>query len=688
VYCSLAHQRLHWKKQHKVECHPKSQPKSTNIIASATTPTIAVKTTAATVDSNTTTANATTTVSTSTTESSTYWRLSWKEREDALDVLLKPAEDDGGCSMLMATLYHERDLDIFEAMLVPRTGMGTLDSITPENLKLLAANLNNPKNQLEEGSSFTELFRRLDWPEREENNRRELAPRCKGTTFSNKINWVVAAMSELPSITSDFWGQHRTARERQIVDADLLIASGDVSQAAQAYLQLHRSGSHPRDASLLLKLCDAYLTLQNFPKARESALCALAMLDLPVRRWSDSSSAYSPKDNPDAVLAAKAFDRLAKSYAVQRSEYCPITARRAAFFSSRCLRSTTYQKMCSKLEERHESTPKQSPFLRRTNDMSFERHPVGNTVPLAVLQGTQLRRLALQSEDVRLGFFASGDVRNLLFSLDELFMTRCRLAADSELKDGVDGAPSPLAVEVVLNDGTMSVLARDIILLLIASEHRVTGTKTVDLETTLLFIAVHAHLVLFGNQRRYLDSLILGLIQFSTSLEEFQDAYSWLQIKGETPEATLRELRWIWIRWSRCKRVTLEELERVRGRLQGNQQIFGVDPESGAYYAKHGMLPLSPELRALLPREGGEWLLEDDEREGQFRYVNPTLVCPYVGSISDETGPFPSYQDHFKERRKDASLTFAPTSNDPNDRDSDAPTRASDGGALNTFVHR
>jgi hypothetical protein len=300
-----------------------------------------------------------------------------------------------------------------------------------------------------------------------------------------------------------------------------------------------------------------------------------------------------------------------------------------------------------------------------------------------------LWRLALQSEDVRLGFFAARDVRNLLFSsLNELFLTRCRLAADSEPKDGIAGTPSPSAVGVVLTDGTMSVLVGDIILLLIASEHPVTGTKTVDLETTLLFIAVHVHLVLFGNQRRYLDSLILGLIQLSASLEEFQDAYPWLQIKGDNSEATLRGLRWICIRWSRCKRVALEELERVRGRLQGNQQLFGADPESGAFYAKHGMLPLSPELRALLPREGGEWLLEDDEREGQFRYVNPTLVCPYVGSISDETGPFPSYQDHFKQRRRDVSLTFAPTSNDPNDRDSDAPTRASDGGALNAFVDR
>jgi hypothetical protein len=288
--------------------------------------------------------------------------------------------------MLMATLCHDRDLDIFKAMLVPRTGMRTIGSITPENLNLLAAYLNNPKNQLEEDSSFTELFRRLDWPEREENDRRELAPRCKGTTFSNKINWVVAAVSELPSITSNFVSQNRPARELCIADADRLSASGDVSQAAQAYLQLHRS--HPRVASLLLKLCDTYLTLQNFPKARESALCALAMLDLPVRRWSDSSNAYSPEDDPDAVLTAKAFDRLAKSYAAKATEYCPITARRAAFFSLRCLRSTAYQKMCSKLEERHESTPMQSPFLRRTNDMSFERYPIRNTVPLAVLQGT------------------------------------------------------------------------------------------------------------------------------------------------------------------------------------------------------------------------------------------------------------------------------------------------------------
>ena len=114
------------------------------------------------------------------------------------------------------------------------------------------------------------------------------------------------------------------------------------------------------------------------------------------------------------------------------------------------------------------------------------------------------------------------------------------------------------------------------------------------------------------------------------------------------------------------------------------------DMESRRYYMVHGMLPLGAKLRDCL---AVPLALEDDEREGEYRYVNPTLLCPFSFTINDNTGPFSVWRSVFQERENKSPTDWASVGallgalESADERDTSPITRARDGGALATIVN-
>ena len=126
-----------------------------------------------------------------------------------------------------------------------------------------------------------------------------------------------------------------------------------------------------------------------------------------------------------------------------------------------------------------------------------------------------------------------------------------------------------------------------------------------------------------------------------------------------------------------------EQGQRQRQEVKAYQVSFMANPLFGqrtpypdsisrVYYFRHGMLPLSTGLREKL-----QWAytLEDDEREGGHRHVNPTLLCPYSGAVLDLEGPFAVWRSVFEERQKHAPPGGDLDKESADERDSSVATR-------------
>ena len=423
----------------------------------------------------------------------------------------------------------------------------------------------------------------------------------------------------------------------------------------------------------------------------------------------------------DGELPSKVFARLSRAWQAE----CPLTALRAAWAAARCSSKAAerYRELCSQAAAPPVDCHALPSALMRSDLDAMERHVVGNTLARAICQTvpmSQLRRP--DGEPAQIGFFAAGEPRNVLHTIAHLQEEKLRKPAGIGLDDkglalltrdskaweriGKGLNEDPLTVEVHLNDLNPPTLARDILLLLIASEHSPqAGNQWLD--TALLYAAVSGHLVLYATQRRELDAMLGGLIDRSHSLADFEIAYPWLRICGDgrpgTEAALLRELRWVWLRWRSMETISVACLE-AQAQAQREETLHHTmhmlstpallpgfhpqrtpypDPRSRLYYFRHGMLPLATGLRAKLAKE---YALEDLEREGGVRFVNPTLLCPYSAAVLDLNGPFATYRHVFQERQNTGvgqepkALRALAEEEAPDERDSSAATREGGGG--------
>jgi hypothetical protein len=477
-------------------------------------------------------------------------------------------------------------------------------------------------------------------------------------------------------------------------DGNKAFKAGDAKKAIELYLDTWRRAPH--DARVPLNLALALIKDGSLVPAMDCCLKALAQLPVKIHPFSDPTTGMStwiPPPDFHSDLAAKGFARLGKAMeaiaslstsgnsSISGSERASMAALalRAARASSLIVRSAVAQNAALKFAERDDaddaddaaagggsvrgsSVQNQPLVLRRTNDAAFERHLLGNTGARLVGQGIDLSnhlRYDLEKyQPCRLGFFGCGDVRNALATL-------WILSLDVESKEPKD---TSIPVEVHLNDVNYTLLARDIVLLVIAArscdQKEVAGT----LGTPLLFFAGQCHHVLYGCQRRTLDLILSRLVHASSSLTLFKKKYPWLEIHnahGEGGDVVLQELRWIWIRWTACRHISTDVLARHQRSLNSAlaSQIMGMahpehpvgteitaDVESRCFFAQHGMLPLTPSIRAGLGDGSNTYELEAEELEGNYRFVNPLLICPYSGAMRNEAGPESPYREMFEVR--------------------------------------
>lgn len=199
-----------------------------------------------------------------------------------------------------------------------------------------------------------------------------------------------------------------------------------------------------------------------------------------------------------------------------------------------------------------------------------------------------------------------------------------------------------LEIEVHINERSVSMLARNIVLLVLAAKWPQEASKEQQIEHALLFSAVWCNLTLSKSQRTNLDQVLDELCKhFSQEDYISKSPFPWLFIREDTYPGLVMNLRHIWWRWK-----TLQD-ENVKANRLGTQfSETGLEAELEEW-RKHGALPISTAMRKSLKASSP---VPKEFQQGDVA-PNPTFYDVFSNSARESTGPFAAFPPNtFKDR--------------------------------------